>query len=401
MLSGVRPHAGGSIGLPSIALVGPLDVRRLVYGLNLAAIGPEAVPTGPDGAHPVTDLVLGLAGNAVRLNLVTLDSAVESVHEFRGDLVSLSVCPSRPRARSRSKDLFREERRYVADRVRAAQPDVVSAHWTYEYALGALDAGYPCLITVHDWAPSILWSMRDKYRAVRLVMQLLTFARGRDFAAVSPYMARRVQRLTRRRVDVLPNGLDASWLDGDRSDLASRDVVAVNHGFSRHKNVHALLAAWPEVLRRCPEARLLLAGRDFEKAGIAQQWSEQHCPSKNVFFLGPIERETFRKLLKTARVFVHPSLEESFGMVALEAMASGVPVIAGDKSGAIPWVVGEAGRLINVRDPSKIAANVLDFLEDDAACHSAADAGLERARRFGVGVVARSYLQRLSGIANS
>jgi glycosyltransferase involved in cell wall biosynthesis len=91
-------------------------------------------------------------------------------------------------------------------------------------------------------------------------------------------------------------------------------------------------------------------------------------------------------------LLLHPSLEESFGMVAAEALAAGIPVVGGQRSGALPWVVGQAGRLVDVTDPQALAAAMLELLGDPAL---AARLGQEGRRgvlgRFGAQAVAAAY----------
>lgn len=383
------------------AVVGPLDVARLVAEFGLESSGRESAPVLSGGHPATTSLVVALAPLVDRLELVTLDHRRESPAQFVGEHVRLSVGPMRPRARSRARDLYAAERRFIAGQLASSQPDAVSAHWTYEFALGTLDSGLPHLITVHDWAPAILWSMRDKYRTVRLLMQLLTFARGRNFAAVSPYMARRAGLLTRGRVAVLPNGLESSWYEERLQQPSQMLVLAVNHGFARHKNTGRLLTAWPDVLLRHPTAELVLAGNHHEPDGPASKWAQERGLTHRVRFVGPVEEPELKDLLQSASVFAHPSLEESFGLVALEAMAQGVPVVGGLRSGAIPWLLeAGAGVLIDVRKPEAIADAITTLLADPDVARSTGSRGHARALDFTIEGVALAYRDQLSSIAS-
>jgi len=383
-----------------VAVASPLDVRRLAAELDLVPLSGRPVPAG-HGGHSVTELVVALAGLVDHLDLITLDPELSDPIELRGPGVRLAVGPFRPQARTRSRDLFSLERSFVAERIRAWQPDVVSAHWTYEYALGSLQSGRPTLTTVRDWAPTILWHQRDPYRVVRLLMQLMTFARGRNFAAVSPYMADRVQRFTRRPCGVLPNALGGQWFTGDSPALAGHRVLAANAGFGRRKNVQRLLVAWPAVLKALPDAELTLAGDGYETGGPAHRWAQRRGLLTGVRFVGPVNRSELRTLMGDCSVFAHPSLEESFGMVVLEAMAVGVPVLGGHRSGAVPWLLAEgAGLVVDVRRPSTIAEGLLRLLTDIPFARLTALRGHERAsERFDVNQVARSYVETLAALA--
>jgi len=90
---------------------------------------------------------------------------------------------------------------------------------------------------------------------------------------------------------------------------------------------------------------------------------------------------------------LHTSLEESFGMVPAEAMACGVPVVAGQRSGAVPWVVGEGGLLVDVTDTDAIATAVNRLLTDRPLAQSIArQAKASVADRFNLTYVTAQYM---------
>lgn len=385
-----------------IAVVGPMDVGRLAQGLTMRVIGDAPVPTG-HGGHSVTELVLALAPLVERLDLVTLDPGLVGPVELEGPGVRLSVGPFRPRARTRSRDLFAVERAFIAERLRTWDPSAVSAHWTYEYALGALDSGRPTLITVRDWAPTILRHATDAYRLVRLAMQALVFARGRHFAAVSPYMARKIEMITRRPAAVLPNCLGGAWIRDEPPKPDGQRVIAVNAGFGRRKNVKRLLEAWALVRRRCPDGELLLVGTGYEPCGEAARWATDAGLSEGVQFVGSVGRSDLPELLASARLLAHPALEESFGMVLVEAMAVGIPVLGGQSSGAVPWVLEDgAGVLVDVRDPGAIADGIVALITDEDHAAQTAARGNRRVRdHFTAAVTAERYVACLGSVATA
>ena len=112
------------------------------------------------------------------------------------------------------RDLMRVERHAVRDGVLRTRPDLVHAHWCYEYALGAFASGIPTLVTVHDWMPAILRLTKARYWPYWSGLTLLyfaTLARARYLTANSPYTAEKVRRFTRASLEVVPNGMP----DGD------------------------------------------------------------------------------------------------------------------------------------------------------------------------------------------
>ena len=82
-----------------------------------------------------------------------------------------------------------------------------------------------------------------------------------------------------------------------------------------------------------------------------------------------------------ARVLVLPSLDEGFGLTALEAMSAGVPVVASNR-GSLPEVVANGGTLVDPADVEALAAALERIVSDEAAASAAGTAGLARARTF-------------------
>jgi L-malate glycosyltransferase len=105
--------------------------------------------------------------------------------------------------------------------------------------------------------------------------------------------------------------------------------------------------------------------------------------------------------MRSSSAVAHPSLEESFGMVVLEAMALGVPVLGGQRSGAVPWLLaGDAGVLVDVRNPSAIAEGLIRLLSDKQFARLTARRGHDRAAgEFTIRRVADDYVEALSTIA--
>jgi len=143
---------------------------------------------------------------------------------------------------------------------------------------------------------------------------------------------------------------------------------------------------------RLPDAQLQVFGHDHGEGGPAQAWWQQTGARGRVTFVGPLAHD--RLLLEMARadVFVHTALEESFGAVVAEAMAAGVPVVAGAHSGAVPWVVQDAGRLVDVTRPDEVANALHDLLLDPREASRLGALGRRRVHdNFSAEAVADAY----------
>jgi N-acetyl-alpha-D-glucosaminyl L-malate synthase BshA len=111
------------------------------------------------------------------------------------------------------------------------------------------------------------------------------------------------------------------------------------------------------------KSRLIMIG-DGPDRSRAEAWCRQHRIHDRVFFLGNVPN--LEEILGACDLFLLPSETESFGMAALEAMASEVPVIA-SRAGGLPEVVsdGESGYLLPVGDVDAMAARAIEILSDN------------------------------------
>jgi glycosyltransferase involved in cell wall biosynthesis len=100
-----------------------------------------------------------------------------------------------------------------------------------------------------------------------------------------------------------------------------------------------------------------------------------------VHFPGYVSEAERQRLFGEASVLVLPSLDEGFGITALEAMTLGVPVVASNR-GALPEVVGDAGMLVDPEDVRALSLAVEEVLSDEARRRGMSERGLIQADRF-------------------
>jgi N-acetyl-alpha-D-glucosaminyl L-malate synthase BshA len=178
------------------------------------------------------------------------------------------------------------------------------------------------------------------------------------------------------RVEVVPNFVDTEEFHpgDDRPDLRrlfpalswegpGRPAVLLHaSNFRKVKRVGDSVLALAQVLRSRPAA-LMLVGDGPERAAV-EKLATSLGVSDNVAFLG--EQLQMARLLAQADLFLLPSEQESFGLAALEALASGVPVVA-TNVGGLPEVVrhAETGWLVPVGDPPALAGAVVKLLGDE------------------------------------
>jgi glycosyltransferase involved in cell wall biosynthesis len=170
------------------------------------------------------------------------------------------------------------------------------------------------------------------------------------------------------------------------------------------KNVEAVFQAFQLIRRDLSTARLYLAGRDFGPGEAAERWATARGLTESVTFLGEIPANAIGAFFGKLDLLIHPSLEESFGMSVLEAMASGVPVVGGDRSGAIPWLLGSGrdGALVDIRSPVAIASAALSVLTDEGVWSGYAERAWRRAvEDFDMSTVLERYLREYEAAIRS
>jgi glycosyltransferase involved in cell wall biosynthesis len=189
------------------------------------------------------------------------------------------------------------------------------------------------------------------------------------------------------RVELVPPAIRAAEFRGPRSeallaryglDARQHRIVLALGRISRAKGAHLLIKAAALLARKMPEMRVLVVGPDWGERAAAEERARAAGLAGRVIFTGALSRADVRRALRSAHVLAHPSRFEAFGLVLLEAMAAGLPVVA-LRTSAIPEVVddGRTGLLAQPDDPGEFAACLAAVLEDEALAHRLAAAGAE------------------------
>lgn len=377
-----------------IGIAGPVTLALLRHLVQK----PGSVPEGY--AFPNTaSLVLELLDRGHEVSVFALDSAVAgpSVHEGRG--LKIHVAPMRPRARHRSQDLFALERHGLARAIASSACDVVHAHWTYEFALGAQEAGLPLVVTAHDAPLTVARINRHPYWWIRAAMAGVAVHRARTLTAVAPSVADQLRRVYgyRRPITVVPNGISREIFQRPTTepDPSSPVFVSVAHGWGPRKNVKTAIDAFAVVRRRHQHARLILFGSGHGSGEGAEQYAVRAGRDARCEFRGAVSREEVLDTLASGvTALVHPSRFEAHSVAVSEAMALGLCVIGGARSGGMPWTLGygAAGMLVDVDDATAVAAAMLAAIEDPHRRSELAAAARAHAQsNYALPVVAARY----------
>jgi glycogen synthase len=213
------------------------------------------------------------------------------------------------------------------------------------------------------------------------------------------------------RVSVIPNGIDpgdlrvqdAPELADLRSKFAAPDekLVLLIGRLVYEKGFQLALEAMPRLIESLPGTRFLVAGSGTHEEALRQQAAELGLLEHGTF-LGWIGDDVLHSLYRIADVCVVPSIYEPFGLVALEAMASGCPCIVADTGGLREVVPHEeAGLRFQARDPDSLGAMVERVLTDSELRSRLVAEASEHVLRFDWADVARRTSDLYGGLTRA
>lgn len=337
---------------------GGVQVHVLQLARHLRMAGHETLLLGPGWAPPEDPAVV-VVGKPVRVR-------------FNGSVAAIAPDP--------------RTRRRIRAALSAFRPDVVHVHEPLSPSTGmfaAQVAAAPVVGTFHAYA--------DRSRAMQLAAPMLrgVWRRLAVRMAVSEAAAEFANRHFAGPVRIVPNGVDVELFTSAAPATLppGRRVLFVNRleprkGFDVAVRAFGILA--PEV----PDLRMIVAGAGSEQRSL------ELLPSavrSRVLMLGRVPHDALPPYHAAVELFIAPAVGgESFGIVLVEAMAAGLPIVATDIPGYREVVRdGIEGILIPPRDPAALAAAVRRLLEHPEEMAKLGEAGRRRAERYSWAVVTR------------
>ena len=362
-----------------IAYCGPISLKLLTKELNVKDMPTDGY-SYPFGAYFVKALL------KQKIEVVVVTSVTGIANEITWECGLLKVIAT-PRRESRIMmlDSYALERKKIVKALRESGADLVHAQWTYEFCHSARKSGLPFLVTARDAPWLVCIYFRKFYRFYRLIYAYWALFGVKNLTAVSPHIALNFKKYHgfNGHIPVIPNAIPDGILANEaKKHPGNNNLVLVSiSSWSSLKNVKTTIRAFSLLLQQYPSSRLRLIGSGLDLKSEAHSWASKRGLSKNIDFVGKIPHdEIMSVLINEAHLFVYSSLEESFCMVVLEAMASGVPVVILPNSGALPWLVdnGSCGEIASEQTAESMAKACLKVLESSDYYENLANAGLKR-----------------------
>src|SRR3954454_870315 len=277
--------------------------------------------------------------------------------------------------------------------------DVVHCHdWLVAVAGDHLAKrfGVPLAVTIHatEYGRHQGWVEDHPQSHIHGIERWIT-NRAEQVIACSAYMRDHVCDvfgIEEERVAVIPNGIDPSdlqpWDQGEMLALRARfaqpdeKLVLLVGRLVYEKGFQIALEAMPSVIRQVGNVRFLVAGSGTHESELRQQATLLGLDEHGTF-MGWIGDDVLHTLYRIADLTVVPSIYEPFGLVALEAMASGCPCLVADTGGLREVVPHEeVGPRFQSRDPRSLADVAIRVLADDELGRSLVAEAYEHVRSF-------------------
>ena len=268
--------------------------------------------------------------------------------------------------------------------------DLLHAHiWnpaSCRYAFSAASrAKIPIVTTEHD--PFELSFLKNliKKRSLKKTNRVVTVS------AANQKILRELYPEEKNKFIVIPNGIDTTWwhsqflrfTDLDRRKIKEELFLAHENSLiiisvaelHERKGLKYLIEAIPEVAAKFPNIKLVLVGEGPERPEL-EKLIKKLGIENHVILTG--RQKEIPKLLKCADIFVLPSKREAFGLVLLEAMIAGLPIIASD-TGGIPEIIENKknGILVEPENSGKIATALIALISHPEKRKKLAAAGAE------------------------
>jgi glycogen(starch) synthase len=329
-------------------------------------------PSGTDpSTHPSTDEI----AEGVRIVAVAQDP-----HEFDfgSDMMAWSLAMGH--------SMVRAGLALRSERGGPWRPDVVHAHdWLVAHPAIALAEYFdvPLVSTIHatEAGRHSGWVSGPISRQVHAVESWLVHESD-SLITCSASMSDEITELFGpglAEIRVIRNGIDAArWPFAPRQPRRGPAQLLFLGRLEYEKGVHDAIAALPRIRRSHPGTTLTVAG-----SGTQQQWlveqARKHRVLKAVDFVGHVNHDELVRLLHRCDAAVLPSHYEPFGIVALEAAATGIPLVTSNVGGLGEAVIdGQTGASYPPRDVAALAAAVRTVLDDPDAAQRMALAARER-----------------------
>lgn len=289
----------------------------------------------------------------------------------------------------------------IVDIVCTLSPDIVHIHGTglisYQLYRTFQKRGIKLMLTVHGLlhvektnALKRKLSLKNLYQYIQSLTEFRLLNNAKNIIVDTGYVAEQIRQYHREHkiyqlpnMHVVPQGINEHYLSL-RCDNDSNVILSVG-SISRRKGHLLLLQAFDKVCNQVPKAKLVIAGvlAEQDYYNELQTYIHQSPNKANIRISKNLSQEELYELYQQAHIFALHSQEESQGIALVEAMATGLPIVA-TNVGGIPYVVenGETGFLADYGDIDIFANYIIILLNNRKQCSDMTNCAIREAQRY-------------------
>lgn len=265
------------------------------------------------------------------------------------------------------------------------EADIVHAHaYGFFPTYVTVFSNKPTLITTHSDPTAKIFPFGDLSRSIPLRLCDHVVA---TTEMEKPHLIKR--GVSPKKISLIPNGITLPPLNVPKIDYPNKIILCLARLDIAHKGQDILLQAMPKVISKVPDVKLWIAG-DGKDEKMLKDLTKKLKISRSVEFKGPITNPTKSLLFKNCRLLCIPPRTESFGVVYLEAMAYGLPIVT-TRVGGIPEVVGDTALLVPLNDSLALADALIHILSDDKLAEVLRERSLEHVKQFDWEHIVKKY----------
>jgi glycosyltransferase involved in cell wall biosynthesis len=262
----------------------------------------------------------------------------------------------------------------------------------------------PLVMTYHTLYPEYITCYIPRFKKI---LRYFTTLQNRFYCnkcdlviSPSPQMKEKlISYGVKTRIEVLPTGLDLDLLQGGNGDEfrkkynipSFKKILLFMGRLGREKNVKFLIDCIPEIIKVLPNILLIISGEGVALDELKAQVNELKI-NDYVMFLGFLDKTDWVNCYNAADLFVFSSLTETQGLVLLEAMATGTPVVAVGALGVLDVLKGEKGGLLSSLDKKEFSQKVIIMLTDKELYERKKKEALERAQEISSTTMAKKLI---------
>jgi len=243
---------------------------------------------------------------------------------------------------------------------------------------------------------------------MNVFLRKLLFKKVADkVGAVSQFNSTQIQitcGIAEETISVIYNGVDPIFLDNNIPDFNDygKYILYVG-GTEKRKNIPRLLKAYEILASKGVDEKLVLVGGSFTPSNAdpeMETFINNHEELSERIVLHGIEMDSIKlaSLYRGAKLVVYPSFQEDFGLVSVEAMASGTPLVA-SRMPSIPEIAGDAAEYFDPFDVEEMADKIEKVLKDEGLRKELTRRGKERVKKFNWEVSARKLISLIEEVA--